>query len=132
MKIDNKYLRSLSTSLLCTLVVGTIMVLFLWFSNNADEERLADRLLSDIPAQLDKESAKRRDLVKKYDDELFADLATIKFLLESGGVDNVFSHLCPDTQSYTVYLVHSNGLVSNSSISGSKGKYLTDSRTSLT
>lgn len=126
MKIDNKYLRSLSTSLLCTLVVGTIMVLFLWFSNNADEERLADRLLSDIPAQLDKESAKRRDLVKKYDDELFADLATIKFLLESGGVDNVFSHLCPDTQSYTVYLVHSNGLVSNSSISGSKGKYLTD------
>lgn len=126
MKIRNKYSKAIITSVVCTIVAAAIMVPFQVISNNAVEEKLADQLLTDIPAQLDEEVEVRKGLIREYDLEYQKDIASIKYVMETDGQAAFFEKLRSGDLASTIYLVARNGVIINGTDISCKGKRLKD------
>ena len=77
MTINNKYIKAAVTSLICTIAAAAIMVLSQTLSSNADENRMVDMLMSEIPSRLDEESRSREALIQEYDQAFCRDLAAV-------------------------------------------------------
>lgn len=126
MKIRNKYFKVFLTSFACTLAAAVVMVSFQYFSNNAEEDGLVDRVLTEIPSQLDTELEARKAVVREHDIEFQKVLASIKYVMGTDGQAAFFEKLRNVDFSSTVYLVGRNGVIVNGTDSSCKGKKLKD------
>lgn len=124
MKKKYKYLKALGTSIVCTIVAAIVVIVIQTFTNNAVEKKLVDKLLVDIPEQLNSESELRRKKIEEYDQLFQRDLATVKFVMETDGLTNFFDKLNNEHLATTVYLVNRKGKIINGTDDGCIGKPL--------
>ena len=114
MTINNKYIKAAATSLICTIAAAAIMVLSQTLSSNADENRMVDMLMSEIPSRLDEESRSREALIQEYDQAFCRDLASVKYLLETDGQRNFFERVSEaEPFATTIFLVGDDGIILN-------------------
>lgn len=124
--MKNRYIKALGTALLCTLGAALVIITFQTISNNAVEDRLVDRILSEIPKRLDSESESRTALIKDYDLAFHKDLASVKYLMETDGQASFFERMRKENISTGFYLVRKNGTIVNSTDKAGIGKKLGD------
>lgn len=111
-------------SLLCTVATAVIMVTFQSISNNSVEKKLVDRLLTEIPAQLDAETEVRKALIRDYDKEFQKDLATAKYVMETGGTSKTFEKIVEEGVVTDFYFVDRDGKIVNATDESCIGRQL--------
>lgn len=127
MQIKNKTLKALRTSVACTFVAAIIMVVFQTYTSNKVEIELANKLLSEIPTQLDAETQSRKAQIQELDRSFQVDLSTIKYVMETDGAEAFFDKIRNESSfSSTLYLVGRNGVITHAVDEALVGKKLTD------
>ncbi|MCQ2174356.1 MAG: mechanosensitive ion channel family protein [Bacteroidales bacterium] len=123
---ERKTFKSALTSVLSTVAAAVVMIVFQTISNNSAEDRLAGRLLSEIPAQLDSETEKRLATIREYDASFQRDLAAIRTLFETGGTDKVIERFRAESAGTEIYVTGRDGIITNGTPEGCTGKKLTE------
>lgn len=126
MTINNKYLKSLTVSVACVVVAGVIMLVLQTISSNAVENSLIDRLLSEIPKQLDVETTERKDQIREYDLSFQIDLATLKYVMATCGQNIFFDRVKEKDFADAFYLIGKDGQIINGTVDECIGKKFTD------
>lgn len=123
---NNKYLKSTITSVICTLAAAAVMIVFQTVSNNSVEEKLTDKLLTEIPEQLDSETEERKDMILEHDNAFQRDLAALRYLLETGGAQKCIDEIKEKGVGTSFFITGKDGIVTNGTEDGCKGKRLID------
>ena len=125
-KIHNKYIKAALTSLGCTIAAAAVIVPLQITLSDSAEDRLIDKLLSEMPGYLDNEIEERRAQIAEDNSEFQEDFASIKYLMETDGEEKAFKWLASNGKDFPLLLVDKDGTVINSNNSLDIGKKFTD------
>ena len=124
---NNKYFKAIITSLVCTAVAAVIMFAFQTANNNRVEDSLVDKLLVEIPAQLNSESQVREKLIQEYDRDFQVDLAAIRYLMDTDGQKRTFERInAAGVSAASFFLVGKDGIILNGTDNSFTGHKITD------
>ncbi len=126
MTIDNKHIKALVVSTACTFVTGVIMLVLQTISSNSVENSLADKLLSEIPRQLDTETAERKEQIREFDLSFLTDLTAQKYVMSTCGQNVYFHKLKEKDLADAYFLVCKDGMILNGTDDECIGEKFTD------